>query len=198
MKLTFSYFLLLHREKRKSSPKFIVTLHGALSERTKDEKRNRRDKDPLFIDLNPKGPMAIFESAQNEIEKMARQLDLLQNSVSSSEIVTPFLSSQATAVLPPNSGMISSITRPVFQETLPIMSANNGLARTNLIGPQNRITLPGPSPVIAMQLGSENNERARQRIPDREIVVPLESEVGVQNDDDEGTYSQKLFIRNGL
>ena len=182
------------RERRHNSPKFIVTLHGGLDERAKEERQqhqqqqNYRDKDPLFINLNPIGPMAVLESAQNEINKMARQLDLLQGVVPYNGSPMSILSSQGATVVPPRSGVISSITRPVFQETLPLMSMTNGLAQNNFLPQQDRSSsvLQAPLPIAIMQTASGNKENPRPRVQSREIVVPLEID-GNGNDEDEGS-----------
>lgn len=151
------------------------------------QQQHHRDKDPLFIDLNPIGPMAVLESAQNEINKMARQLDLLQGVVPYNGSPLSILSSQGATVVPPRSGMISSITRPVFQEALPLMPMTNGLAEKTFLPQQNRGSslLQAPLPVAVKQTTSGNKENPKPRVQGREIVVPLEID-GNGNDEDEG------------
>ena len=180
------------RERRYSNPKFIVTLHGGLDERVKEERLQQRDveRDPLFINLNPKGPMAVLESAQNEINRMARQLDLIQNIVPYSDSSMSTLSSQSTTLAPPRSGIISSITRPIFQEALPLMSVSNGFVQNDFAAQQNRMTslLQTPLPVTVAQTASGNKESSKARSQSREIIVPLEIENGSENDESEGNW----------
>jgi len=177
-----------HRERR-SSPKFIVTLHGGLDERANEVQKQQhqqhsRELDRLLIDLNPKGPMAVLESAQNEVNRMARQLDLLQSvSIPTSGSFLPILLSQGAVIAPPRSDVVSSITRPVFQETLPLMSMKNALPENKFVQQPNRIVSSIPTPLPAMQTAFEDRENAKIGNQNREVVVPLQTENDSEHDE---------------
>lgn len=186
---------LFGREKRRSSPKFIVTLHGGLDERVKEEKEQRISRDPLFINLNPKGPMAILESAQNEINKMAHQLDLLQGKMPTSDPLTSMISTQPT--VPFKTGMGASITRPVFQDTLSLLSTNSTLNDEHLkqykaLPHQNGIMglLPVQSPVGLLQTAANVKNGLHESTTSRKIIAPLGNQANVGNYEDEGKFKK--------
>ena len=179
---------------RRSSPKFIVTLHGGLDERANEvqkqqQQQHSRELDRLLIDLNPKGPMAVLESAQNEVNKMARQLDLLQSSsVPTSGSFLPILLSQGAVIAPPRPDLVSSIARPVFQEALPLISMTNALAENKFIQQPNKIMSSTQTPLPAMQTAVEGRENPKIGNQRREVVVPLQTENDSENDEVEGSY----------
>ena len=191
----FNYFC----RERRSSPKFIVTLHGGLDERANEVQKQQhqqhsRELDRLLIDLNPKGPMAVLESAQNEVNRMARQLDLLQSvSIPTSGSFLPILLSQGAVIAPPRSDVVSSITRPVFQETLPLMSMKNALPENKFFQQPNRIVSSIPTPLPAMQTAFEDRENAKIGNQNREVVVPLQTENDSEHDEVEGNYYLQTF-----
>ena len=159
-----------------------------------EERRARRIKDPLFIDLNPNGPMAVFETAQNEIKKMAHQLDLLQNTVPST--LSSCLSSHPDAV-PLKSGLVTPICTVALQNTsASIMTVSSRIGTSNLMPPQNGLTsiFPAPSPVILMQTNAGSGSMPKVKLPSREIFAPLENEE--IEDDDEGGEFLRPALKN--
>ena len=190
----FYHFNCCFCRERRSSPKFIVTLHGGLDERANEvqkqqQQQHSRELDRLLIDLNPKGPMAVLESAQNEVNKMARQLDLLQSaSIPTSGSFLPILLSHGAAIAPPRPDLVSSIARPVFQETLPLMSMTNALGENKLIQQPNKIVSSTQTPLPAMQTAVEGRENPKIGNQRREVVVPLQTENDSENDEVDGSY----------
>ena len=191
------------REKRRNSPQFVVTLHGGSHEQASDKWQRRyhssrrahssSEDDSIFIDLNPKKPMEILESAQKEINKMALKLDLMQNVLPPSNIdpINSFLTNSSIC-LPPLSGTITSITTPAFQETLPIIPGelNARILPNSIYTRQHSIAgvLPVPSPVIVMQNAPEQRRSPRARSSSREVIVSVGSEGKEDANEDQGDF----------
>ena len=192
-----------YREKRRNSPQFVVTLHGGTPEQTNDRRQRRyhssrrlhssSEDDSIFIDLNPKEPMEILESAQKEINKMAIKLDLMQNVLPPSNInpINSFLSN-SSIVLPPLSSTVTSVTTPIFQETLPIIPGelSTRILPSSIYTRQHSIAgvLPVPSPVIVMQNAPEQRRSPRVRSSSREVILSIGSEGKEDSNEDQGNF----------
>ena len=183
------------KERRRSSPKFVVTLHGALDSRIKEQRKRKHhlSKDdydhPMFVDLHPKEPLEILESAQKEIEKMAHQLDLMQNIVPTNTNDPFNILLPGSTTLPALSSALTSVTRPVFQEALPVLPGNNGLMLSSVNPTQQVFTgvLPLQTPVMMVPKPQDKPVFAGNKQLGREIVIPLHDEKDeVMYEDDEG------------
>ncbi|XP_065052196.1 zinc finger CCCH domain-containing protein 14-like [Rhopilema esculentum] len=183
------------KERRRGSPKFVVTLHGALDSRIKAQRKRKHylSKDdydhPMFVDLHPKEPLEILESAQKEIEKMAHQLDLMQN-IAPTSMNDPFNTLlPGPTTLPALSSVLTSVTRPIFQEALPVLPGNNGLMLSSVNPTQQVFTgvLPLQTPVMMVPKPQEEPVFAGNKQLGREIVIPLHDEKDeLMYEDDEG------------
>eukprot|EP00794_Sanderia_malayensis_P017270 gene17270-18996_t len=182
-----------HREKKQSNTRFVVTLHGALDQAVKQDKRRQHSKpyrgrspakeDPLFIDMNPKAPMQILESAQQEIDKMAKKLDMMQNLLPTSTIeqYNPSLPAMNTIVPAVASGIhslhgLSSRPTGLPNTVFPDQFNPAGPVQTTAFVHHPVLSSSIPAPVIVMQNMSDAKLVSKTKLKQREIIVPLRGE----------------------